>query len=700
MKKDFLGKCFVGISVVFVLTLSSMRLFADGFIVPVPKPGEKIPALTVKYHRVNVEIIDQVALTTVDQVFINNHDHDIEGIFIFPLPEKAAISEFAMYIGEEKVKGEILDRDEARRVYENIVRRLKDPALLEYVGRNMFRARVYPIPARGEKRIQLSYSEILRAERNLIRYAYPLNTERFSLHPIQEVTISTKIESKTPLSNIYSPSHKISVRKEDEGKARVSFEGKDIKPTKDFILYYSFTRDDIGISFINGQGPEANYFMLLASPRYVEKREKILKKNLIFVLDSSGSMRGDKIIQAKEAARFVIDHLDENDRFSIVDFDDGVETFSPEIVVATTEKKKEAFSFIEVIEDSGGTNINEALLRALRMVEPGDRPNYILFLTDGLPTVGVTETGDILKNLDKANTLGCRVFIFGVGNDVNTDLLDRISSQNRGTSVYVSENEDLELAISSYYEKISSPLLSDIEIGFNGIEVKDMYPRILPDLFRGSQLIMIGKYKGEGPVSVALKGKVGKEEKTFILKEQELEKQAAYDFLPRLWATRRIGYLLQEIRLHGEKDELVEEVKRLGLKYGIVTPYTSFLVTEKERLTLEAAAPEAMDAIAAREVTGAGAVKAARVSQKFKAQDRAEEVLSQKIRYKKEKTFYLKDGFWVDSAYQEGSSVKEIRFNTEDYFRLLTENPGMAPYLSVAKNLIITYEGVNYKITE
>jgi len=665
MNKELLRK-FSALSLLMVLVSSGTKLQADGFIVPVPKPGEKVPALTVKYHRVDIKIQNQVATTAIDQVFLNNHPRDIEGIFIFPLPEKAAISEFAMYIGERRVEGEILAADEARRVYEDIVRRLKDPALLEYVGRNMFRARVYPISGRGEKRIRISYSEILRAERGLIRYVYPLNTERFSLHPIEEVTISAGIESKTALTNIYSPSHKISIRKEGEGKARVSFEGKDIKPDKDFILYYSLAQDDIGMSFINSQDLEDNYFMLLASPRYVKKRERVLKKNLVFVIDSSGSMRGNKIAQAKEAARFVIDHLDEKDQFSVVDFDDGVETFAAELVEAKPENKTEALSFIEGIEDSGGTNINEALLRALRMAEPGERPNYVLFLTDGLPTVGVTETADILRNLDRANALGCRVFVFGVGNDVNTDLLDRISSQNRGTSVYVGEDEDLELALSSYYEKISSPLLSDIEIDFRGIDVQEVFPRILPDLFRGSQLIMTGKFKGEGPVRVTLKGQVGKEKKTFILKEQELERQATYDFLPRLWATRRIGYLLQEIRLQGEKDELVEEVEKLGLKYGIVTPYTSFLVTEKERLTLEAAAPEAKTAITAREVTGAGAVKAARVSQKFKAQDRAEEVLSQNIRYKREKTFYLREGFWVDSSYQEGSPVKEIRFNSDD----------------------------------
>ena len=700
MRNSSQAKALVMIFFVFFSGLIGTKLFADGFIIPVPKPGEKILPLTVKYHRVDVKIINQVAKTSIDQVFINNHHRDIEGVFIFPLPEKAAISEFSMYIGDKKIEGEILDREKARRIYEDIVRKLKDPALLEYVGRNMFRARVYPIPARGEKRIKISYAEILKAETNLVRYNYPLNTERFSLHPIKEVVISVNIDSKIPVSNIYSPSHKISIRKEDEGKARVSFEGKDIKPSKDFILYYSLSQDDIGISFMNWQETKENYFMLLASPSYVSKKERIMNKNLIFVVDSSGSMSGKKIIQAKEAVCFVINHLDERDRFSIIDFDDGVETFVSKIVVASKENKNKAIHFVNDVEDSGGTNINEALFQALKMVKPGERPNYILFLTDGLPTVGVTDTAEILRNISRANNLKSRIFVFGVGYDVNTELLDRISSENRGTSIYVSEDENLEKAISNYYEKISSPLLSDLKIDFKGIEIKDAYPRVLPDLFKGSQLIMIGKYKGEGPVRVILRGKVGKKEKKFILKNQKLVKEEAYDFLPRLWATRRIGYLLQEIRLHGEEEELKDEVKKLGLKYGIVTPYTSFLVTEKERLSLEAAAPEAKAAISARQVTGVGAVKIARATQRFKAGERAAEVISQKIRYKKDKTFYLKDSYWVDSDYKEGSPVKEIPFNSEEYFHLISDKPGIALYLSVASKIILSFKGKSYKIIE
>ncbi|MCP2604714.1 VIT and VWA domain-containing protein [Candidatus Aminicenantes bacterium AH-873-B07] len=684
----------------FLFCFLAANLFADGFIIPRPVPGVRIPPLTVKYHRVSVEIINQIAKTSIDQVFINNYSRDIEGIFIFPLPEKAAISEFSMYIGDEKIEGEILDKEKARRIYEDIVRKLKDPALLEYVGRNMFRARIYPIPAHGEKRIRLIYSEILKAEKNLVRYVYSLNTERFSLHPIKEVTISVKIKSKFPLTNIYSPSHKVSIRRKGEDKARVSFEGKNIKPDKDFVLYYSVSHDKVGLSFINFEGTDENYFMLLASPSYVSKKEKLLNKNLIFVIDSSGSMSGKKIKQAKEAVCFVINHLNEKDKFSLIDFDDGVSLFSSKLLIANSINKEKALQFVNEIDASGGTNINEALLEALKVTESNGRPNYILFLTDGLPTTGVTHIGDILRNVKNANQFRARVFVFGVGYDVNTELLDKISSQNYGTSIYVDENENLELAISNYYEKISSPLLSNLKVNFKGIKTKQVYPRMLPDLFKGSQLILIGKYKGSGPVTVVLSGEVRKKEKKFVLKNQKLLKENTYNFLPRLWATRRIGYLLEEIRLHGENKELIDEVKRLGIKYGIITPYTSFLVTEKEKQSIDLAAPEAEEAFFARKVTGEGAIKIAKATKKLKFEAQMPHFVFQRIRYKADKTFYLKNGYWVDSDYKEGTPVKEIQFNSKEYFRLLSEKPGIAKYLSIAMKVIVNYEGVNYKIIE
>ena len=291
-----------------------------------------------------------------------------------------------------------------------------------------------------------------------------------------------------------------------------------------------------------------------------------------------------------------------------------------------------------------------------------------------------------------------RVFAFGVGNDVNTELLDRITLESRGTSVYVAPDEDLELALSSFYDKISSPLLADLKLEIRGIETRDVYPRTLPDLFRGSQLILVGKYRGGGPVTLTLTGTVGKEERRFVLDRQPSAGDAANDFLPRVWATRRIGYLLEEIRLHGSAPELVDEVRKLGLTFGIVTPYTSFLVTERERQTIAAAAPEAQDALAKGTVSGKGAVQVATYSQAMKAEDRAARTESALIRYRDDKTFYLRDGVWVDSLFAEGSAVKEIKFDSDEYYRLASEKPGLAKYLSVAPKMIVCYAGVNYKI--
>ena len=676
-------------------------LRADGFIIPDRRPGgPPVPPLSVKYHHVKVEIAGQVAKTSVDQVFINHFDRDIEGTYIFPVPEGASVSDFAMFIGDERVKGEILDSREARRIYEDIVRRMRDPGLLEYMGRNLFRARVYPIPANGEKRVQISYTEVLKAENSLVRYLYPLNTERFSRDPIRDVSISVGIESPVPLVNVYSPSHKVSVRKDAEGRARVGYEDKSVRPDKDFVVYYSLSKDDIGLSILNWDGPDGGYFMLLAAPRFAAAGERVVAKRLALVLDSSGSMSGTKIRQAKEAARFIVNHLGRGDEFTLVDFDDGVSAFSDGLLPATDENVDRALKFIEAIEDSGGTNINEALLAALSRIPGGDRPGYVLFLTDGLPTVGTTETAEILKNVARANGRNARVFVFGVGHDVNTQLLDRISSDNRGTSVYVGEGEDLEVALSGFYEKIASPVLADLTVDFEGIETDQVYPRTLPDLFKGSQLVLVGRYRGRGPVTAVLTGKSGREAKRFVLESRALDRSDRFGFLARLWASRRIGYLLEEIRLSGSNEELVGEVRRLGLKYGIVTPYTSFLVTEREAEHLDAAAPAAREAVLGGIVGGVGAVRAAKATQALKEEIRVAGAVSERILYKEDKTFYLKDGVWTDSEYKDGAPVKDVKFNSDEFYRLIADKPGLAKYLSAARNLIVVFEGVTYRIID
>ena len=351
--------------------------------------------LTVKYHRVSISIDDRVAKTTIDQVFKNSYDLDLEGTYMFPLPEDAAISDFALYMNGRKISGEILDRDEARKIYEDIVTRMKDPGLLEYVGRNMFKASIYPIPAHGETKIELEYIQTIEYDDGFYRYVYPLNTERFSPLPLKEVTITADVRSSVPLKNIYSPSHRVDVSM-DMYEARVGYESYDVKPDRDFVLYYSVSREDIGMGLLSyKKHGEDGYFAMLLSPGDLEAEAS--PKDIVFVLDTSGSMNGRKLIQAKEALRFCISNLKRQDRFNIIGFSTGVNSLSGSLIPVNEENINRALRFVERFGARGGTNINEALLTGLELFRDSVNPGMVIFLTEmpgwnGHATLNLLET--------------------------------------------------------------------------------------------------------------------------------------------------------------------------------------------------------------------------------------------------------------------------------------------------------------------
>jgi Ca-activated chloride channel family protein len=456
----------------YMLTLTLILIFgstalADGFIIPMPpRPHEPFPPnLSIRYHHVDIKIDNQIAQTKVDQVFINNFHRDLEGTYIFPIPQDASISKFSMFMGGEEIKGEILDRQEARRIYEDIVRRKKDPALLEYFKDGMFKARVYPIPARGETRIRLGYSEILKLNGGICGYRYTLNTEKFSKDPLQSVRLTVQINSNQPIKSIYSPSHNIRIDKESDHKVRVTYVEENTRPDKDFLLYYTLSEEDIGFNLLPFEDEDhQRYFLAMISPQVEVPADKTLRKEIIFILDTSGSMRGEKIRQAKGALTFCLNSLSSVDRFNIIDFDDQIRSFKESLTQATRENIKDAQRFVENCEAEGGTNINDALLTGLRQIGSESKATFVIFLTDGLPTVGITDIKNILQNVKEDNRAGVRIFVFGVGYDVNAHFLDKLAQDNHATSDYVSPEEDIEVKVSSFFKKVSHPILTDIEL--------------------------------------------------------------------------------------------------------------------------------------------------------------------------------------------------------------------------------------------
>jgi len=712
-----------GVLFLVLFLIPALPVLADGIVIPELPPGVPIvdvPYLTIKYHRVNVTIDGQVATTHVDQVFVNEARHEVEGTYIFPLPEEAAISEFSMWVDGEKLEGQVLERDEARRIYEEIVRQRRDPALLEYVGRNAFQASIYPIPPGGERRIELEYSQVLAVDNGLVEYVYPLNTEKFSARPLEEVTVNVTVQSNEALKAIYSPSHRVDVVRRGEHNALVGYEEYDVKPDRDFVLYYTVSPQDVGLNVLSyhpGQGGEG-FFLLLAAPKVEVDTRSVIAKDVILVLDVSGSMRGEKIEQARQALDFVLDNLNDEDRFNVIAFSTATQAYARDLVWA--DERGEARDFVRRLEANGSTDINRALLEAAAMADD-ERPTTIIFLTDGLPTVGEVDVERIIDNVSDAAAENVRIFPFGVGYDVNTLLLDTIAQNHRGASGYVRPEEAIDEKVSAFYAKVSTPLLADLALDLGQVSSGDVYPYPLPDLFAGSQLVVVGRYRDGGETTIRLTGEVNGEEQVFEYEGVRLA-EAGDDgaaFIARLWATRKIGYLLQQIRLHGEEGELVDEVVELSVRYGIITPYTSFLVEEPEMALSEEGRAQIVETVEVEAPAAAAGQDAVNRSEGEKLLSQAEapaplptmtagpgvaggsEPLASPVRYVGDKTFLLHDGVWTDTTYDAGrTETVAVEFGSDDYFALLAARPAWGQYLALGEHVIVVLEGTAYEVRE
>lgn len=716
MRRNFLA---VGLFVFLLCVTNADLASADGVIVPIrPEPVILGDLYSVKYHRVKVEINNQIATTTVDQVFVNETNRPIEVQYIFPLPASAQINKFSLFVGEQEIMGKLLSREEARKIYEEIVRSQRDPALLEYVGQGMFRTSVFPIPPKGERRVKLIYSELLKKDGDRVEYRYPLNTEKFSKQVLEEVRIDYSLTSTSPLKNVYSPTHDITRNWTGNNKVTGRWSAEGIKPDNDFRLFWTVSSDEVGATLFSYRPDtgEDGYFLLLASPRVDTNGQKAIPKNIILVLDVSGSMQGEKIVQARSAAKFIADNLNAADNFNIIFYNDTVDPLWEALKPYTPENKKEALRRIERAEADGSTDINAALTKALSQIKDSSRPNYVIFLTDGLPTAGVTDLNSIAQNVKKANLYGARVFVFGVGYDVNAVLLDRLGTENHGFAEYVRPGENIEGKVSSFFSKIQNPAMTDIAVNYGGAAVRDVYPRELPDLFRGGQLVVVGRYRNAGGRTVTLTGKIGDKKQTFTytLNFADATNREDFAFVARLWAQKKIGWLIEQVRLHGENKELIDEIVKLSVRYGIMTEYTSFLAREDVSITDAGAnAVQAQENIRKKAGIQTGAsgvsqsVQAGSMQRAAQAPNKAvflneqgEEVRLDTVKIIGSKTFYLKKGVWVDSEYKEGMKLVEVKQFSESYFELARRRSDQAQYLSFAPKtpIIVVIDGVAYKV--
>ncbi len=696
---------------------------------PWPWPPEPVPPVffpvTVEQHTVDATIEGPVATVTVRQLFRNDSGRLSEGVYVFPLPADAAPSSFQMTIDGQVVEGSLYDADEARAIYEEIVRSLRDPALLEWSGRGLFQVSVFPIPAGESREVELTYEHPVEVRDGIYRFSVPLKAYVPGASPAETVAVAVELEDQPGLRTIYSPSHDVSIDRTGDDGALVGFEGRGKDTQSDFTLYFGTDESAIGANLLSYKpAGEDGFFLLLAAPSLDAAEVELVARDIVLVLDVSGSMQGEKIEQARAAARYVVDQLNPGDRFNILTFSTGVNFWERRLQEVDATTLADAQEWIDEIVARGSTDINRGLLEGLHQIrlsgEEG-RPAYILFMTDGLPTVGETDPEQIIKNVmdDAVEELDVRLFTFGVGYDVNTDLLNSLSVDLRGRSTYVRPEEAIDEVVGDFYAQIGKPVLSGVELDLGDeMLIEEVYPYPLPDLFAGEQMVVVGRYRDGGDVTLTLRGEVNGRPVTYRYPGHVLAEAGGEPFVARLWATRKIGLLLEQIRRDGPEQELIDEIIDLSLAYGIVTPYTSYLVLEpgmEAPVVMDAGAAMeagaslhadayqvgggALDAAAAAPAAGEAAVAAAEVRSGLQNAANVQE--QSQVRAIAGKTFIQRgwvetpDGsavaFWVDTAFGDESETETVEFASERYFELI-EDATVAQWLSLSSEMLLVLE--------
>jgi Ca-activated chloride channel homolog len=711
----------------------------DHYRLPRPiVPSHPIPATPtykIKEIDVHARLVDQAASVQVSQTFANTGSMPLEVSFLFPLPYDGAIDQLTLLVDGQEYPARLLSKEEARQVYESIVRKNRDPALLEWMGSGMFQTSVFPVPPGAERKVTLHYTQLCRRDQGLIDFLFPLSTAKYTDQPIERLNVHLTLECSADIKNIYSPTHAVNVQRE-KNHATVTYEARQTIPAADFRLFFDVEAGPLAARVLSYR-PEAaddGFFLLLASPQIKSADKKPANKTIVFVVDRSGSMTGEKIEQARAAAKFVLNNLHAGDLFNIVAYDNTIQTFRPELQRYGDETRQAALAFIDDLRPGGSTDIDGALGTALAQLQDKQHPSYILFLTDGLPTAGETNEVRIVADAKRENQVHARMIVFGVGYDVNSRLLDKLARENFGQSEYVRPTEDIEDHVSRLYRKIEAPVMTEVQVAWareggetRGQSVNRVYPKDVFDLFAGEQLVMVGRYPHSGSAAVTITGRVGGELQTFqfpveLARSSRDQSQA---FIEKLWATRRIGEIIDELDLKGHNSELVKELVELSTRHGILTPYTSFLADETTRLSAvrenATTAHDRLRALAANPAGESGFSQRLAKSSLQNApqapapsgpggigggvryQDAAKdcEVVVTTVRNVGNKSFYQRGGCWLDSTVPEDKQQQAVRIKqfSPEYFELVArQDRSQAVYLAFDEPVVVNLDNQIYLI--
>ncbi len=685
---------------VAVLCPIALSVFAQGWIEPVrPLPRGAIEKIR---SAVQVAVTGRIARVTVEEWFRNSGPLMDEGSYLYPLPGETVFSDFSLWQGDRELKGEPMDAAQARSIYEEIVRRKRDPALIELAGHGLLRARVFPITPGETRKITLRYTQVLDRVGDAVRFRYAAGTAAVSR------SFRLQVDSAAGVGDPYSPTHRLTVSRSGD---RLELALADTTAGGDLELLLPLARGLVGMSLLTQQsaGEDGSFMLLLAPGRAAEVGEP-LRRDVVAVLDVSGSMSGDKLDQAKAALVQLLGGLRRTDRFRVVTFGSGVRRYTAGCVRAAQD-------WVRRLDTGGGTNIAGALTEALTAQPREGALGVVVFLTDGLPTVGETDPERLADQAERSRG-PFRVFAFGIGYDVNTYLLDRLTDRARGVTEYIRPGGDIEQIVGALATKISSPVLTDLALRGDGIEFYHLQPERLPDLFAGDELVVFGRYRGAGSAerTVTVTGRRNGHEEHFSAAARFGGEASGNDYIPQLWAARKAGALSRELRLHGPNSEIVSELKRLALRYGILTEYTSYLVQEPNQIVVRPMFDRAPPpSPAPRDQAGADAVQRSRAEKALAGSAQLSAVVvtgaarSDSVGAARSgeatsrqrvggRIFVWRDSTWTDIAHGDSLRVIEVAAFSEAYFALLRALPELMKPATLEPAVLVAGRRVSIKI--
>ncbi|MEM7261703.1 MAG: VIT domain-containing protein, partial [Planctomycetota bacterium] len=500
-----------------------------------PAPQPPLP-LEVTRHHVDVRAIDGWAEVRVDQSFRNPGPRVAEGTYFFPVPRGAAVEDFRATLGDKELVGEVLEAEAARRIYRDLVRKMIDPAILEFYDRALYKARVFPIPAGGVVRLQLTYRHRLPRSGDLYELSYPFDSARFCGGQQLDVRFEARLEDST-IASIHSPTHDVRVEGR-KGAWLVTYEASALRSRKALELEILTSRAGLagGVRAFR-PNEEDGYFVLRLAPGRTVSAERP-SANIVFVLDTSGSMSGEKIEHAKQALISGLRRLDRHDRFAILTFSSGVEEFAPAPTIAEPDAVRRAIEFVRTRVARGGTHLAAAIEHAVSSAHAFPTGATIVLSSDGAPTVGETDPRTIVKLASQKNGGDHRLHVLGLGADVETVLLDDLARKNGGSRTYLASSRRLEATISSLLDKVLEPCLSDLRLLAPGLTLSGLEPEAPYDVFHGEDLVVTGRYRGRSHGSIEIRGRVGNETKVFVF-DAEFPERGGDEVAAFLWAENR-----------------------------------------------------------------------------------------------------------------------------------------------------------------